>query len=163
MRQELNHPTAIGDNGVSQMIDRANPQDEEAIKELLAACDLPYQDLTVTYLENFLVLRNEGKLVGCAGMEIYTTDALLRSMAVREGLRNHGLGTRLLGEIEAAAWARGIQTVYLLTTTAEIFFHRHGYTRIEHRSAPDALQGSQEFQSLCPSTAICMHKRLSFT
>ena len=145
------------------MIDRANPQDEEAIKELLAACDLPYQDLTATQIEYFLVLRNEGFLVGCAGLEIYGDAALLRSVALRHSFRNKGLGARLVSEVERAAYGRHVRTLYLLTTTAKGFFSRHGYETVDRSSAPEAIQNSQEFQSLCPSTAVCMLKRISFT
>lgn len=163
MCQEQNHPIVIGDAGVSQLIERANPQDEGLIKELLAAYDLPYQDLTATLIENFLVLRNEGNLVGCAGLEFYGDAALLRSVALRHSFRNKGLGARLLSEIERAAYGRRVRTLYLLTTTANGFFTRHGYETVDRSSAPETIRNSQEFQSLCPSTAICMFKRLGFT
>jgi amino-acid N-acetyltransferase len=48
----------------------------------------------------------------------------------------------------------------LLTQTAEAFFERHGYQVADRDHVPDEIKQSAEFQSLCPSSAICMTKSL---
>ena len=46
----------------------------------------------------------------------------------------------------------------LLTQTARDFFAHLGYRVIERTEAPEEVQGSEEFRSLCPASAICMVK-----
>ena len=46
------------------------------------------------------------------------------------------------------------------TKTAAEFFARQGYQVIERSAAPQDMQGSEEFRSLCPSSATCMAKNL---
>ena len=49
---------------------------------------------------------------------------------------------------------------FLLTTTAERFFPKFGFERIERTDVPASLQASIEFRSACPSSAIVMRKAL---
>jgi N-acetylglutamate synthase-like GNAT family acetyltransferase len=53
-----------------------------------------------------------------------------------------------------------INQLILLTETATEFFAHQGYRVIERSSAPQDVQGSDEFRSLCPSSATCMTKDL---
>jgi len=48
----------------------------------------------------------------------------------------------------------------LLTQAARRFFERQGYRAIERQSVPQAVQASEEFRSLCPTSATCMAKTL---
>ncbi len=59
------------------------------------------------------------------------------------------------------ARAARITELVLLTQTATEFFARHGYRVIERAAAPQDMQGSEEFRSLCPGSATCMAKSLS--
>ena len=54
----------------------------------------------------------------------------------------------------------GMNTLYLLTTTAERYFPKFGFERIERHEVPASVQVSVEFTSACPSNAIVMRKRL---
>jgi amino-acid N-acetyltransferase len=54
----------------------------------------------------------------------------------------------------------GIRRLYLLTATTQDFFAKHGYAVVPRGSVPEAIQTSTEFMSLCPASAICLHKRL---
>jgi len=139
----------------------ATPGDLGSIQALLAECNLPDQDLTSTNLGAFLLLRQGEDLVGSVGLEIYSPNALLRSLAIRQAQRGQGLGKELLSACESEATMRGVRTLYLLTNTAEKFFATHGYQRIERSAAPETLQHASEFRSLCPSSAVCMRKRLT--
>lgn len=141
-------------------ITRATRQDEERVKGLLEESKLPFEDLTPAHLDTFLTLYNGDQLVGCVGLENFGEHALLRSLVVRAGYRSQGLGSRLLASAETLADTRGVHTLYLLTTTAEVFFARHGYLSTERGSTPQAIQMTAEFKSMCPASAVCMYKRL---
>ena len=54
-----------------------------------------------------------------------------------------------------------IQDVFLLTTTAEGFFPRFGFERIQRSDVPSSVQTSVEFRSACPASAVVMRTRLS--
>ena len=58
------------------------------------------------------------------------------------------------------ARANGVDTVYLLTTTAERFFPRLGFEPITRDQVPTTVQASVEFRSACPASAVVMRKRL---
>jgi len=139
----------------------ASPDDLAAVTGLLQACGLPYQDLTPGDMREFLVIPAEGELAACAGLQLFGASALLRSLAVRPPLRLHGVGRQLCGMLEGRARENGIHSLYLLTTDAEKYFSRRGYVRCERDAVPAAVRASAEFRSLCPSSAVCMLKKLS--
>ena len=94
------------------------------------------------------------------GLELYPPVALLRSLAVAVGERGQGLGSGLLADAERYAREHQVERIYLLTTSAQEFFARAGYERIEREAAPQAIRETQEFSLLCPSTSALMRKRL---
>jgi len=93
-------------------------------------------------------------------LEIRESNGLLRSLAVAERHREIGLGASLTTEIETYACACGIETLYLLTTTAETFFLNQGFHVIDRIDVPASIRTTEEFKSICPSIAICMMKRI---
>lgn len=138
----------------------ATSKDLPAVLALLEGAGLPYQDLTTAHLADFLVAESGHSILGIVGLERCHEDALLRSLAVRPESRLTGLGTQLADAAEDHARQTGVDTLYLLTTTAADFFARRGYEVIERRAAPPELQKTTEFSSLCPSQAVCMRRRL---
>jgi len=144
---------------VKVLIRRARVDDERAVRALLKKADLPFEDVEVGR-QTFLVATSENRVVGSAGLENCGNVGLLRSLAVREELRGIGLGGELTEEMEAMARKAGVQELYLLTMTAEPFFAKRGYGRVDRAKAPAALQGTTEFASLCPISSVCMMKRL---
>lgn len=138
----------------------ARRDDLAAIRELLTRSELPSADLGERQLDHFLVARDGAGLAGVIGLEPYGADGLLRSAAVRPALRGQGLGAVLARSLEAHARAAGIEVLYLLTLTAERFFHKLGYAPIAREQAPAALRQSGEFRTLCPASAVCMTRRL---
>ena len=112
-------------------------------------------------LDGFVVATDGADLVGVAGLEVYGSNSLLRSLAVDEGHRSRGLGARLVNAIETEARSRGITALYLLTTTTARFFERLGYTAHERAAVPPSIAASAEFSSLCPDTADCLWRDLS--
>ncbi|CAN5324746.1 hypothetical protein BH09PSE6_BH09PSE6_08720 [soil metagenome] len=129
--------------------------DREAILCLLADSTLPLEGV-VDHLDHFVVAESGGRLIGCAGLELYGRYALLRSVAVKANARGSGIGSRLLEAITALGRDRRVDTLFLLTTTAADYFSRSGFERIERAALPDALHRSRELQGACPSSAIVM-------
>ena len=60
----------------------------------------------------------------------------------------------------AAAKALLVRAIYLLTTTAEGFFHRRGYSMAERHAAPPAIQSTREFAGICPANSAFMTKTI---
>jgi amino-acid N-acetyltransferase len=140
-------------------IERATPDDGPAMLALLAASGLPTAGL-MEHLESAYVARRSGRLVGTAALELYEGGALLRSVAVEEGERGGGLGGLLTERAIGAAAARELAAVYLLTTTAEEYFTRFGFTVVARENVPHSVRASVEFQSACPASATVMRKIL---
>lgn len=132
----------------------------EAARGLLAAADLPTSDLTDEQLTTFFYCGPAAKPSALIGVEVYGTEALLRSLVVDPSLRSTGLGTALVERAETHAAGHGVGTLYLLTTTAEAFFARRGYHRIDRAVAPQAIRSTREFAGLCPASSAFMFKRL---
>jgi amino-acid N-acetyltransferase len=127
---------------------------------LLRAQGLPDSDITDEHLEHFFFVGSDGSPTGLVGLELYGTDALLRSLVVVESARAKGLGTTLTEHAEHYAASQGVRSIYLLTTTAEAFFKRLGYERIERSNAPPSIEGTREFAGLCPASSAFMAKSL---
>jgi len=58
------------------------------------------------------------------------------------------------------AKGKGINTFYLLTTTAEDFFKKQSWNVTDRVQVPEEISQTTEFLSVCPSTATCMMYRL---
>lgn len=136
-------------------------QDGAHIRALLAAAHLPTDDLD-SIAPYFVVARDEAdQVVGTGALQWFGDAALLRSVAVAAEFRNTGLGRRIVAELEKAARAAGISALVLLTTTARGFFEALGYRVIDRQAVPQGLHQSEEFRSLCPSSAVCMTKSIA--
>ncbi|MDH3224340.1 MAG: arsenic resistance N-acetyltransferase ArsN2 [Gemmatimonadota bacterium] len=127
---------------------------------LLRRSDLPVDDLDRGDLGGFVLLRRDGRLVGSGALEVYGPLALIRSVAVDATERGNGLGRRIVEHLEARAASERLTSLYLLTTTAEAFFHRLGYRIMSRDEAPPAIRETTQFSSLCPDTAAFMGKDL---
>ena len=133
----------------------------EAIVQLLRDSELPVCDLTIEHAVLFQVIVDDaGGLIGSCAVEPHGSSGLLRSLAVLESLRGRGAGSQLVSAVEAAARDAGIRDLYLLTTTARVFFERLGYVPIERAGVPEAIKRSTEYCSICPDSAAVLRKRL---
>ena len=138
----------------------ATAGDYPAVLGLLERAGLP-SDGVPAGMHDFIVADREGRIVGAVGLEHYGESALLRSAVVDPGLRNTGLGTSLIEDLLARASERGIRDLYLLTTTAEGWFPRFGFVRIDRDAVPEAVRTSVEFREACPASATVMRKNLA--
>jgi amino-acid N-acetyltransferase len=132
----------------------------EAATKLLRDAHLPTIDITEELLDNFFFAGSADAPLGIVGLEVERPYALLRSLVVDTSSRSSGLGSELLAQAERHAQASGVQTLYLLTTTAESFFAKRGYSRAPRTEAPPFINSSAEFASLCPASAAFMLKQL---
>lgn len=139
-------------------IEAARRSDLAGIRWLLEYEQLPANDLDESSLERFLVCRDEKGVVAAVGLEIFGQAALLRSLVVDPEMRGRGVGVQLTEAAEALAHHSGVESIYLLTTTAEEFFRARGYRILARSEAPEAIQSTTQFSALCPSTAILMVK-----
>jgi amino-acid N-acetyltransferase len=143
---------------MTSSIEVARRDELPRILELLEEADLPVAG--VDNAESFLVAREQERLVGCIGLEVYGDVGLLRSLTVRPETRGSGLGRLLVERLLETAREREMRAMYLLTTTAEEYFPRFGFEPIPRELADPRLQASEEFRGACPDSAVCMRRRL---
>ena len=139
-------------------ITRKPPEIE--VKALLASVELPIEDISTEHMEHYFGAWTNSTLEGVVGVELHGSVALLRSLAVVSSKRRAGLGARLLVEVEQYAAEKGIQSIFLLTTTAEAYFTKRGYSALSRTAAPDAIRNTTEFAKICPLDSTLMVKRL---
>jgi N-acetylglutamate synthase-like GNAT family acetyltransferase len=138
---------------------RAHAQDLISIRALLERSGLPTSDLG-SARPDFAVIRENGEVIAAGALQRFGSSALLRSVVVAPDRREQGLGRAVVSELEGRARAAHISQLILLSQTAAEFFAHRGYRVIERSSAPQDMQGSDEFRSLCPSSATCLAKSL---
>ncbi len=143
--------------GVSVTV--ARPDDASIVRGLLVDCGLPHEDIG-PHLGSFLLAWEGRALVGSVGLELAAGFGLLRSLAVVPRWRGRGLGRSLCQAEVIRAQRLGLSELWLLTTTAETFFARLGFSTASHSEAPGAVRATAEFAGLCPATSVCMHARL---
>jgi N-acetylglutamate synthase-like GNAT family acetyltransferase len=138
----------------------AGEEDLGVVRVLLDQAGLPTSDLAVAKPE-FTVLRERGRIVAAGALQPFGSAALVRSVVVAGDRRGAGLGRIIVQELEKIAREARIGRLFLLTETAGKFFAHQGYRVIERIDVPQEVQGSEEFRSLCPASAVCMMKRLA--
>jgi amino-acid N-acetyltransferase len=150
---------AEGSSVTSLTVEGATAGDARSIIALLEAAGLPAAGL-VDHLESAYVVRRNGRIIGTAALEWYAGGALLRSVAVDPAERDSGLGRVLTEHAIREAETRSVAAVYLLTTTADTYFARFGFTVVTRDEVPASLHASVQFQSACPASATVMRKML---
>ncbi|KAA0988827.1 arsenic resistance N-acetyltransferase ArsN2 [Dyadobacter aurulentus] len=142
-------------------IDHARPEEKESVVSFLKKADLLTEDLPSS-LRNFLLAKHDGTLIGVAGLEIFGSVGLLRSVAVEPACQGKGIAGQMVGQLLAGAAEQGLQAVYLITTTADHYFDRYGFMAVNREQVPEAIQQTRQFGSLCPSSAVVMKRNLKY-
>ena len=124
--------------GATVTIERAGAAALSYVETLLDDHGLPSADVR-SKPACFYIGTDDGTRVGIGGLETRETDGLLRSLVVEPTERGRGYGTAICEEIETVARDDGVQTLYLLTTTAAEFFETRGYAEID-REAVESCQ-----------------------
>lgn len=133
----------------------------EELLSLLAQCALPIADISPTSPPQFFGVRSGGALVAVVGLEIHCTFGLLRSLAVLPSFRERGFARSLVSFAESFAVSRGVDTLFLLTTTAERFFLALGYQPAARSAAPEVIQATAQFAGLCPTSSAFLSRHVA--
>jgi len=141
-------------------IREATDRDLDAVESLLTANDLPLDGVKENF-SSFVVAEEQGEIAGAIGLEKFGSVALLRSAVVSPQYRGSGIGRRLVEQVLEQASDEGIEELFLLTTTAEKYFPRFGFTSTARSAVPTAVTASAEFQGACPDTAVVMTRRVA--
>jgi amino-acid N-acetyltransferase len=147
-------------NGQCVELRTASAADLQSVFSLLDRSGLPTAGVADNFSQ-FLVAEADGRLVGVVGLELYGESALLRSAAVEESWRGSGVGRVLVERALDLARERGIEDVYLLTTTAENYFPKFGFVCVRRDQVAQGVRSSVEFQTACPASATVMCKHLN--
>ncbi len=88
------------------------------------------------HLRDFFVCEEDGDVVGCCALELVWRDlAEVKSLAVAESRRGHGVGTALVRAAEAEGRRLGLARVFALTRE-QAFFERLGYRVVPKETLP---------------------------
>lgn len=130
------------------------PADLDEILAMLESVGLSAAGVT-DHLGGFLVVREGNRVVAAAGLEDHGSAGLLRSVAVTPDRRDRGLASQLVRILIARSRALGHAALYLRTTTAERYFERFGFQRVEQADViPDVLRSAQFQDGWCRSSVI---------
>ena len=140
-------------------IETAQPDEKEIVVALLEQGDLLIEDLPEG-LPDFVLAKDEETPVGVAGLESFGTVGLLRSVAVDPAHQGKQIAAQLVRRLLETAQASNLQDVYLITNTADGYFERQGFQPVNRQEVPAAIQQTQQFSNLCPSSAIVMKRAL---
>ena len=125
---------------------------------LLQRASLPIADIGENV--QLFAMQNDDEIVGIIGFETDGKTVLLRSLSIDETQRSKTLGSILVDHLENFVRQKGNKTIYLLTTTAALFFSKRGYAIIARQEVPAFIQQTTEFASVCPASATIMKKEL---
>jgi amino-acid N-acetyltransferase len=125
----------------------AGPDDVAEIERLLAAEWLPPMAIK-EFLSSFWVLESDGRVVGCAGIEIYGDSAVLRSVVVAPELRGTGEGDRLVRYALGYVREHDAKRVYLFTMHAAPFFARYGFAPVTTDDFEPSVRDSWQYVGL---------------
>ena len=122
---------------VSVTLRSARTTDVRAIRDLVAPYTerriLVAKDPVAYYegLQQFVVAEMDGQVVGCGALHVFWEDvAEVRTVAVSEDARGHGIGGLIVDRLIANARDLGVSRVFCLTFETE-FFARHGFVFLE--------------------------------
>lgn len=144
---------------MSILLKNISPDQAPDLIDFLQKVKLPTRDLPQD-LSGFTLAWDETRIVGSAGLELLGNVGLLRSVAVAESHRNHQLGHRLLAAALEYARSQGLQEVFLITNTAEQYFEKNGFRKMDRSEAPAEIAQTEQFSALCPSSSVVMKFQL---
>lgn len=134
--------------------------ERDGLNAALKGAGLPAEDIAAAGPYFWRFSTGEDVPAGFGGLEVHGTDALMRSVVTLPPLRGRGVGQAIVGALEAEAIVMKCRSVFLLTTTAQGFFAKLGYTEIGRSDVPASIRATAQFASLCPDSAAVMVKRL---
>jgi N-acetylglutamate synthase-like GNAT family acetyltransferase len=134
--------------------------ERDGVGAALVKAGLPADDIGDPFVLLWRFETYEDVPVGFGGLEIYSYDALLRSVVTLPPVRQVGMGAAIVAALEAEARARRCRAIYLLTVSEADFFAWLGYKPCARGDVPEAIRESRHFAALCPPTATVMIKNV---
>jgi len=124
------------------MIRNARLDDVPAIHELISTHAgrgrMLFRSLANLYesLRDFKLYELDGQIVGCCSLQIIWSDlAEIKSLAVRPGFQNRGIGKALVQDLIAEAKTLHLPRIFTLTLEQE-FFEKLGFRKVPMDSLP---------------------------
>jgi amino-acid N-acetyltransferase len=98
---------------------------------------LPRTEMEVSEdIRDFSVIAAAGRLVGCGALHFYTPSiGEIRSLAVAEDAKTHGIGRRLIEALVGEASNYSLDAVFAFTYVAD-FFRKMGFQEVERGELP---------------------------
>jgi amino-acid N-acetyltransferase len=134
--------------------------EREGVKAALVKAALPADDVDDPRVLLWRFETLDAIPVGFGGLEVFGSDALLRSLVTLPPLRQTGMGAAMVAVLEIEARALKCRAIYLLTGSDARFFARLGYAACARGDVPAEVRGSRQFAALCPPTAKAMVKHI---
>jgi amino-acid N-acetyltransferase len=99
-------------------------------------------------IDRFSVLEHDGMIVGCAALYPFPQEkaAELACMAIHPDYRNAGRGEALLEHMEARATAKGLRSLFVLTTRTAHWFIERGFVEAGVDQLPKKKQSLYNYQ-----------------
>ncbi|WP_242848368.1 arsinothricin resistance N-acetyltransferase ArsN1 family A [Sulfobacillus thermosulfidooxidans] len=133
--------------------------EDTEIRELWSSAGLPFPSGPCKR-QWFILTTTDNRHVGVIGVEPYGSAALLRSLVVSPEYRGKGLGSKLVWYALGQLQATNVQTVFLVTDTAEKFFREWNFAVVGREKVPAPMRTADEFSGACPHTATIMQLSL---
>ncbi len=123
-------------------VEKASLADAQAIHDLVNLFaqrgDMLPRTMGEVYenLRDFFVIRHEDGLLGCVALHIMWSDlAEVKSLAVKEDVQTHGLGSKLVDACIAESRNLGLDRIFALTYRPA-FFERLGFVQADVMTVP---------------------------
>lgn len=136
-------------------VERAQSNELPEVMSLLKECLLTTVGVDM-HFETYWVVRDNDRIVGSVGLEVYESIGMLRSFAVHPDYRNLGLGRALTGNLLAYARKIGLVKVFVLTKTAPLYFARLGFQTIDESLVESVVKDSLLFKEVCCEHEVIM-------
>lgn len=145
----------------SMMVEEITPGTCPDLAAVLMAAGLPADDLEYPGRRFFRFWTPDAVPVGFIGVEECGEGAvLLRSLVVLPQQRGRGWSQAMVAWLLDKLTGAGIRDVWMLTTTIASLAERMGFVRQSRERASPALRASRQFATLCPASAVLLHRRL---
>jgi amino-acid N-acetyltransferase len=119
--------------------------DVSRLNKLLEEASLPSGHIE-EFIENFVVIENEGAVAGGGGFERYESSAVLRSVVVEEALRGRGLGKGIAEALMDRARKAAVTDFCLFTIDSHEFWRKLGFEDVPMSAWPEPAQKCWQFR-----------------
>lgn len=97
-------------------------------------------------IKNFWVVKENGRLIACAGLDFYNNSAILKHLVVEEEFRHQGIGGNLINLRLHAAKQRGAKIAALVTMYYHFnFYKRRGFKTCPRKDLPENIKEYSQF------------------